>query len=287
MHDVLSYLGTQMSGVVYSLLPLPFFIILALATKGRQVVADIRQYAPEAKIAVLMLTLDAILVAPIIIVTSLAIAGLFQQFGPTNALAGFWQTVPAVIVALLAVFIGDMIGYWRHRLEHTSLLWPAHAIHHSDTAMTWLAIFRFHPFNRLSTFILDATVLTALGLPPYAVFVNGLVRHYYGAFIHADVPWTYGRVFGRIFVSPAMHRWHHALDPAAFNTNFTTVFSFIDLMFGTRRVPGPCDVALGVSDKMAPGFLGQILHPFKPRSYAAYRNWRQRAGQGKGQASQS
>ncbi|WDR05986.1 sterol desaturase family protein [Devosia rhodophyticola] len=281
MQDIWNYAGQQLGQVIYALLPLPVFILLALATKGRSVIADIRNYAPESKIAVLMLTLDAALVAPVLVLISLAMAGIVQQFGPTHALAAIWLAAPPAVVALLAVFLGDMIGYWRHRLEHTTLLWPSHAIHHSDTAMTWLAIFRFHPFNRLSTFIIDATILMALGLPPYAILVNGLVRHYYGAFIHADLPWTYGKIFGKIFVSPAMHRWHHALDPAAFNTNFTTVFSFIDLMFGTRRVPGPCDIALGVSDDMAPGFMGQVLHPLKPSSYAPYRNWRRKVGQGK------
>jgi len=99
-----------------------------------------------------------------------------------------------ILTGFIAVFAGDFIGYWRHRLEHSQWLWPSHAIHHSDTEMTWLTLLRFHPINRLSSLILDYAFLLMLGLPPYALIVNNLVRHYYGMVIHADLPWTYGRL---------------------------------------------------------------------------------------------
>jgi hypothetical protein len=80
-------------------------------------------------------------------------------------------------------------------------------------------------------------------------------------------------------VSPAMHRWHHAQDKAAYNTNFATVFSVFDLAFGTFRVPGPCNVALGVPEVMGKGFVGQLIHPLRPSSYRyvhrQVQRWRQ------------
>ena len=157
----------------------------------------------------------------------------------------FWDSLPSLIVAFVAVFLGDFIGYWRHRLEHTRFLWPSHAVHHSDTAMTWLTLERFHPINRLSTFIIDNSVLILLGFPAYALLVNSVVKHSYGYLIHADLPWSYGRL-DKVFVSPIMHRWHHSNDRAAYQTNFATVFSIFDRMFGTYRVPGLPDTSLGV-----------------------------------------
>jgi sterol desaturase/sphingolipid hydroxylase (fatty acid hydroxylase superfamily) len=88
--------------------------------------------------------------------------------------------------------------------------------------------------------------------------------------IHADLPWTYGRL-GKVFVSPAMHRWHHARDAAAYNTNYATVFSIFDRTFGTFRVPGPCDAPLGISEEMGAGIAGQLAHPFRPSRYRFYR----------------
>jgi sterol desaturase/sphingolipid hydroxylase (fatty acid hydroxylase superfamily) len=137
--------------------------------------------------------------------------------------------------------------------------------------MTWLALLRFHPINRLSTFIIDNSVLIVLGFPAYALLVYTAVKHYYGFFIHADLPWSYGRL-GNIFVSPVMHRWHHSNDPAAYQTNFATVFSIFDRMFGTYRVPGLPNTPLGVTFNMGSGVLGQLLHPFRLSAYGAPRS---------------
>ena len=91
-------------------------------------------------------------------------------------------------------------------------------------------------------FDLRAAVGAALLLATaWAAVANSLVRNYYGYFIHADLPWTYGRL-GKVFVSPSMHQWHHAKDIKYAGTNFATVFSIFDRVFGTFALPGPCTV---------------------------------------------
>ena len=64
-----------------------------------------------------------------------------------------------------------------------------------------------------------------------------------------------------------MHRWHHSNDRAAYQTNFATVFSIFDRMFGTYRVPGLPDTSLGVDIPQGKGVFAQLLHPFKPSAY--------------------
>jgi sterol desaturase/sphingolipid hydroxylase (fatty acid hydroxylase superfamily) len=171
-----------------------------------------------------------------------------------------WEGLPRWLVIVIAVFAGDFVAYWRHRFEHTAWLWPTHAIHHSDTAMTWTTGVRFHPLNRLSTALIDTTALALMGLPLEALVANNLIRHYYGLFIHTHLPWTYGWL-GRVLVSPAMHRWHHIRDADGAGVNFATVFSVFDQAFGTYRIPGPCDVPLGVRDDIGHGALAQLLWP--------------------------
>jgi len=179
-----------------------------------------------------------------------------------------WDVLPSLAVAVAAVIAGDFVGYWRHRLEHTRVLWPSHAIHHSDTEISWLTLLRFHPINRFSTTLVDFGLLLILGFPEYALFVSVFVRHHYGFLIHADLPWTFGKL-GYVFVSPVMHQWHHARDPAAYGSNFATVFSIFDRMFGTFRVPGPCQVPLGINEDMGKGVIGQLSHPFRFTSYSS------------------
>lgn len=175
-------------------------------------------------------------------------------------LGRYIRELPDALVLFLTIFFADMVGYFRHRLEHTRFLWPSHALHHSDTDMTWMAIHRFHPINRLTTSLIDVGALCIAGFPWWAVGINFLVRHYYGAFIHTDLPWTYGWL-GKIFVSPAMHRWHHVREGQGVGSNFATVFSVFDLLFKTHYVPGPCNVPLGVNGVNDQSYLSQLLLP--------------------------
>ncbi|MCQ8781339.1 sterol desaturase family protein [Mangrovibrevibacter kandeliae] len=255
--------------VLMLVIPTVVFGGVALLAKRRRAVADAFRAADEVRLNLLIHFFDALLVGPILALLAVAMTETMQAHGLQLIGTEAWGGVPAVLVGFAAVFAGDFVGYWRHRLEHTRYLWPSHAVHHSDTEMTWTTLSRFHPINRLSTTILDGAFLALLGLPPYAIVVNALVRHYYGYFVHADLPWTYGPVRW-IFVSPAMHRWHHALDRRAFDTNYATVFSCFDIAFGTFRVPGPCDAPLGVTDDMGKGLLDQLTYALKPR---AYRKW--------------
>lgn len=265
------------NAIIAVALPLPLFALLAVAIKRRQLFGDIRRAIPESRINLIIHFTDAIMVAPLLIVLSVAMKNAFVAYDLALLPTTVWDGLHPIVVGFVAVFLGDLIGYWRHRIEHTPFLWPSHAVHHSDTEMTWLAVFRFHPFNRLSTTLLDYAFLLALGLPAYAVLINSLVRHYYGALIHADLPWTYGPL-KLIFVSPAMHRWHHSIDPAAYNTNFATVFSLFDRVFGTFRVPGVCNTPLGVPELTAQSAFAQMAHPLRPSSYRYLRRRLSRSG---------
>lgn len=170
--------------------------------------------------------------------------------------------LPSFTLGLSAIFIGDLIAYWRHRLEHVGWLWKSHAMHHSDADMNWTTNYRFHPINRLTTALIDMSVLLIIGFPLWTIVLNGVIRHYYGAFVHINQPWTLG-LLGKILVSPAMHRWHHALEGRGVGRNFASVFSVFDRWFGTHYCPGPCHVPLGVHCVRGTDLLGQYLLPFR------------------------
>ncbi|KQV09095.1 hypothetical protein ASC89_03160 [Devosia sp. Root413D1] len=252
------------------ILPALFFAVLAVLVKKREALAALRRAAGEIRINLGLYLFDTLMMLPILgLVTGFAQAAM-QGAGLILVPAAFWETLGLYPTLFIVVFAGDFIGYWRHRLEHTNLLWPSHAVHHSDTEMSWSTLLRFHPINRLTTTLIDSTFLLALGFPAWAAVANGLVRHYYGYFIHADLPWTYGPL-GRIFVSPAMHRWHHAREYKYAGTNFATVFSAIDVAFGTFSLPGPCDVPLGLEADMGQGVRGQLTYPFRRWFSAAFK----------------
>lgn len=235
------------------------FAVLALIARGMAALHAARAAAGEVTTNVALFVVDTLLVAPALAVTLAAAGGWMQRHGVALLHAEAWRGWPQWAVVLLVVFAGDFIGYWRHRLEHAPPLWPAHAVHHSDTAMTWTTGVRFHPINRFTTALIDTGLLALLGFPAWALAANNLVRHYYGLFIHMDLPWTYGPL-GRVFVSPAMHRWHHAREVAGYN--FATMFSVFDQVFRTYHAPGPCVGPLGVPENVGRGAAAQLLHPF-------------------------
>ena len=210
--------------------------------------------------------IDAAILLPII---GLATGIALQPVPVSGPLVQFWNALPAWVVAVAAVIAGDLIGYFRHRLEHSRWLWPAHEVHHSDTAISWSTLYRMHPLNRLTTAGIDTFVLALCGFPPVALLVNYAVRNAWGTIIHADLPWSLGP-FGKVIISPAAHRVHHAADERLAGSNFATVFTFWDRAFGTWRSPlGLEDCATGVRS-VSRGLLGEMARPFESWANALF-----------------
>lgn len=214
-----------------------------------------RATVEETRVNAIIHVLDLLLITPVI----LLLTNGFHDLLPANPLAEAWAGADAALVAAAVLIIGDFIGYWRHRAQHSAQLWPAHAIHHSDRALSWFSLIRMHPIDRLGT-AFDTIALAALGFPLWALALNGVARHYYGYLIHANLPWTFG-AFDIVLNSPAMHRWHHSRD--VHGKNFATLFSMWDRMFGTYYAPGPCEGPLGVDADMGKGAVGQYLYPLR------------------------
>jgi sterol desaturase/sphingolipid hydroxylase (fatty acid hydroxylase superfamily) len=251
---------------VWILLCAGVFFALAIAVKGLDgALKGARAAAEETRINAILSGVDQFTVAPLMqvitVFAGMTVHGWAGRLGGWPNLALVWAAIGAAPTLLATVFIGDFIGYWRHRAQHSRWLWPAHAIHHSDTVLTWFSLERMHPIDRVGS-LFDSLLLSALGFPAWAVLANVLVRHFYGYLIHADVPWTLGKA-SLILNSPAMHRWHHVRDPEISGKNFATVFSVFDRAFGTFHQPGPCDAPLGLDDDMGRGAIGQYLYPLK------------------------
>lgn len=239
------------------------FMLLSALLKGRATTAWFRRCWGEARLNLFYYVLDVLLVVPILALTVSAINYVVIGANLSLFTASAYEHWPPLAVLLFCVMVSDLVGYWRHRLMHTRTLWPVHAIHHSDTEMTWTTLARFHPINRLLTVAFNTVVLSVLGIPPGIIALNGIFRHYYGFFEHADIPWTYGPL-RYVFVSPVMHRWHHVREVQGSGSNFATVFALYDLLFGTFYMPRSAVPALGVTDRRFPDtWIGQTLYPFR------------------------
>ena len=181
-----------------------------------------------------------------------------------ESLAPYWAQVPEGLTLLAAIVLFDLVIYWRHRIEHSPLLWRIHATHHADTTLSWLSVLRKHPLSKLLSVIVDLSLLLLLGVPEWAIGGAALITSFWGFFVHCDVPWTLG-IFGRWFLSPAAHRLHHIRDEELMGTNFGNTLTLWDRVFGTYCDPTPylnCETGIEEGTR---GLGGELLRPFEKR----------------------
>ena len=235
------------------------FGLLALATKRRAIGEALRRSRKESETNLALLLLNYVILASFF---GSAAGWWAKDLVISQSLADFWRDAPSILVVAVTLLLGEFIIYWRHRLEHIPLLWPVHAVHHSDEAMTWLALVRKHPLAYILALIIDSTPLLMLGLPVWAIGAITIFRGLWGHFIHADVPWTLGPL-GKWIISPAAHRYHHIDDYELCGSNFGGILTLWDRVFGTYVDPSAhLDCVTGV-DGGSRGFIGEVARPFE------------------------
>jgi sterol desaturase/sphingolipid hydroxylase (fatty acid hydroxylase superfamily) len=142
-----------------------------------------------------------------------------------------WVAIPISVVAL------DLVSYGWHRANHVvPIFWRFHQVHHSDPTFTTSTGVRFHPGELLLSLPLRLTAVAVVGVPVEAVLVFEVVFTIANFLEHGDidVPLRFERLMGQVFITPALHRWHHTKLGPDRDTNFGTIFATWDRLFGTR-----------------------------------------------------
>jgi len=169
----------------------------------------------------------------------LALAGAVAERGGTLAsVAG-----PAAWVAVaLGVLLLDLAFYAQHRVLHAvPWLWSVHRVHHSDVDLDYTTAFRFHPLEALVTNATALAVIAVVGLPLLAVLIHQTLAGVLTVLEHANarIPPAIESWAGRIVVTPAMHRIHHAATSRGTDSNFATIFSFWDRALRSYSAAAP------------------------------------------------
>jgi sterol desaturase/sphingolipid hydroxylase (fatty acid hydroxylase superfamily) len=174
------------------------------------------------------------------------------------------QRQPAGLQVLEVLLLGDLLGYWTHRLFHGRRLWPFHAVHHASKQLDWLSSVRLHPVNDAVSRLVSALPILLLGFSPLVLAGYVPFLTFYAILIHANVSWTF-RPLRYLLASPGFHRWHHTSQEEGLDKNFAGLFPFIDLLFGTFYMPeGRRPERFGVLNEEVPeGLLGQLAYPFR------------------------
>jgi sterol desaturase/sphingolipid hydroxylase (fatty acid hydroxylase superfamily) len=184
------------------------------------------------------LALHAIVVIPLMTLLSVGAATLIGDHAPwielrSTATWPGWLLVPLTVVAMDAA--NWLAHYADHRLDP---LWRFHALHHSQEELSVLTSFRAHPLMHTTGFIL--ATIPVMVLMPTRPIAPVLITIYVcvGTLQHANLRWTFGPL-GRLIVSPAYHRLHHAREDQA--VNLGVVLTIWDVLAGRARFPARGD----------------------------------------------
>lgn len=253
-----------------SLMRLGAFLLGLLGLRGVEVVAP--DHPPTAPLAARWLvnlgfgTVNGIIV-------SLACASCYAVSARSTFAAhlGFlrgsslsaWSRIPLEIVLL------DLLTYLLHRAYHEApLLWRLHVVHHSDMDLDVSSASRFHTGEVLFSSILKVGVVVLVGISPQGLVVFEAVMLACAQFQHANIrlPDRLESGLWWTLVPPAMHRIHHTPTREDTNSNYGTILTVRDLLFGTlrRRPPDPVR-SFGVDalrDPRALGISALLVLPF-------------------------
>jgi len=186
------------------------------------------------------LALHAIAVIPLMTLLSVGAATLIGdharwiELRSTEHWPG-WLLVPLTVVAM------DAANWLAHYADHRlGALWRFHALHHSQEELSVLTSFRAHPLMHTTGFLLATVPVVAL--MPTRPIAPVLITAYVcvGTLQHANLRWTFGPA-GRVIVSPAYHRQHHAPDTQ--HVNLGVVLTIWDVLAGRARFPARSDAA--------------------------------------------
>jgi sterol desaturase/sphingolipid hydroxylase (fatty acid hydroxylase superfamily) len=146
--------------------------------------------------------------------------------------------IPLWLKVILGVMTLDFTSYWFHRLAHTSpLFWRLHRVHHSDTSMDTSTFFRGHPLEVLifGTSSVVASIIFGLDLSVLGVYFLVILPFLIAQHSNIQLPdWT-DKVFGKVFITPNIHKVHHDQNQFYTDSNFADIFVFWDKLFGTYK----------------------------------------------------
>ncbi len=197
------------------------------------------------------LVLYAAAVVPVIVLIDLGFTQILEHVAPWLTLPRM-AVVPRLAMLSVAVLLMDGFNWLAHWANHRwNAVWRFHAVHHSQEELSILTSFRAHPLVHTSFLIsvLPVVVLSSNAALPATVITVYICL---SSLPHANLRWTFGPL-GRVIVSPAYHRLHHAAE-GRIDINLGTLFTFWDVL--TRRavfpVPGAAPIATGLDRRPVP-----------------------------------
>tara|TARA_Y100001968_G_scaffold269615_1_gene260495 strand:- start:786 stop:1607 length:822 start_codon:yes stop_codon:yes gene_type:complete len=187
------------------------------------------------------------------------------------------------ILIMLSILIGDdFLQYWYHRMAHKwDWLWNLHKPHHTAEEMGVLVSYR----NAFLYYIFMPNIWL-LGFVTHLGFYNEVVisiiiKQIVVAAAHSAIKWDqilysnkllnpFAYIIERLISTPSTHFSHHGKDESDGisnpNGNFSNLFFFWDIIFGTSLITRKYPNKFGIKDDLKESWYYQLYYPFIKQS---------------------
>ncbi len=176
-----------------------------------------------------------------------------------------------VAKTILIILLIDLWMYLWHRLNHeTALLWRFHSIHHSDAILDVTSSWRFHFLEILISELLRLPLFMLMGAGIehsllYSLFMTPVIEFHHS---NISISPAQDRLARLIIPSPMMHRLHHSRLRSEHDSNYGSMLSVWDRLFGSFLMRDNLEeLRLGLDHESDPGkqkLFALLKRPFCP-----------------------
>jgi len=182
----------------------------------------------------------------------------------------WWSGLAGLLFDLIVL---DCLIYWWHRANHgVPFLWRFHQVHHLDRTLDATTALCFHPGEVALSAVARMSVILLLGFPLSSVIVFEILVLLAASFQHSNLrlPKRLERVLSWIVVTPSIHWMHHHAVRRDTDSNYATILSLWDRLFGTKNPKRRrLEMTIGVEGTADRGALSLLLLPFGPQAVSA------------------
>jgi len=183
-----------------------------------------------------------------------------------------------LLLVIVSILVLDCWVYWWHRINHRlPFLWRFHRVHHSDPFMDVTTAARFHFGEIIFSSLIRLVLILLVGIPLDAIILYDMIQLPVIAFHHANIalPPKADRFVRLFVVTPFMHKVHHSRQQLETDSNYSSILSIWDRVFGSYRERGEYStIQFGLSGydsdvtQSVPGILQTPLLPPDDRGTA-------------------
>jgi len=194
---------------------------------------------------------------------------------PVSAFAARWALgwradwMSGWVGLALDLILLDLWVYGWHRANHAfAVLWRFHEVHHLDETLDASTALRFHFGEVFNASLLRAGIIFLLAVPLSSVVVFEVAVAIAAIFHHANVrlPLRLERVLSWVVVTPSIHWVHHHARRTDTDSNYATVLSIWDHLFGSRSTTArTSDLPMGVQGQHDVDLVALVKRPFRSR----------------------